>query len=161
MRKRRLLIVLVAVVLIGAFVLTGVAIAGPRGSSTFTLILENSSFTGLARGDLVFTDRFWTEDGTPIEGWGGGSCVNLSPDPEAIDSYLCSAVYELPDGDLTFSFALDFTEMVGDDWEVDIAITGGTGAFRNVRGELILTQNPDNPDQSLGHFHLIGASATY
>ena len=160
MARWKILVLMLAVALFGTFALTGAATAGPRDASTFTLVGENSSFRALDHGDFTFTDRLETLDGIPIDGTGNGKCANLSLDAEAIDSYMCTYILDLPEGLISSSFMLDYTELVGD-WELDIAIDGGTGAFRNARGEMILTPHPENPDLSFLHVCMIGASASY
>ncbi len=78
----------------------------------------------------------------------------------SIDNFMCTYILDLPEGLISSSFMLDYTELVGD-WEVDIAIDGGTRIFRKARGEMILAPHPENPDLSLLRVRLIGASADY
>jgi hypothetical protein len=159
MRRSRLLVLLL-VVLIGAFVLTGVATAGPRQTSTFTLVVYGQVQSEIERG-LVFVDQIETTTGEPVDGWDGGRCINLSPDLEAVDKYMCEMVFRLPEGDLAVSAVIDFNDIVGDDYELAFAVTGGTGAFRNARGEVVLTPYPGDVDRGYVHFRLIGANAGY
>ncbi|MDH3756180.1 MAG: hypothetical protein OEU32_20130, partial [Acidimicrobiia bacterium] len=64
-------------------------------------------------------------------------------------------------GDLTAAAAVDFGTIVGDDWEIVFAVTGGTNAFRNARGEIIVEPGPIDSGGVFVHFRLIGASAAY
>lgn len=104
----------------------------------------------------TFQDAFETTDGEPI-GWGGGQCVNLDADPEAIDS-MCHLVIRLVDGDITAAGPIDMNEF-GDGGSV-FAVTGGTGEFRNIRGEMKVMPSADWSTSRVV-FRVMGAGAGY
>jgi len=161
MKKWKLLAVLLSVTMLGAFATTQVANAGPRDGASFSLVaFPVTEGEPIERG-VTFTDRLETTNGVPIDGWDGGRCINLSPDPEAVDQWMCEMVVRLPDGDLTAAAAVDFGTIVGDDWQIVFAVTGGTNAFRNARGEIIVEPGPVDSGGVLVHFRLRGASSAY
>ena len=64
-----------------------------------------------------------------------GHCTLINP---AVRRFTCTITTSLPDGDITTEGVLIFvpnTTSVG-------AVTGGTGAYRNARGEAKLTLGP-------------------
>ena len=106
----------------------------------------------------TFQDAIETTDGEPIDGWDGGRCVNLDSDPEAIDRYMCELVFRLPDGDITAAGPFDVNEF-GNGGSV-FAVTGGTGAFRNIRGDVTVMPAADFSSSRVV-FRVMGAAAGY
>jgi hypothetical protein len=160
MRSWKLLVLLLAVVLLGTLALTGVATAGPRNSSSFTLVaVVDTTFEPIDRG-ITFTDNFETMTGDPVDGWEGGKCINLTPDPDATDQWTCEMVVQLPEGTLSGVAVVDF-ERVAAGGEVTFGVTGGTGAFRSARGEVGVLPYPGDPNRAYIEFRLVGASASY
>jgi hypothetical protein len=92
---------------------------------------------GPTPGDLyVFEDQiFKTSKSTNAIGTAPGTCVLI--DPAAL-RYQCEITSKLPDGDISSSGILELrvgTVSTG-------AITGGTGRFRNARGQATLELGP-------------------
>jgi hypothetical protein len=93
--------------------------------------------TGPSTGDLyVFEDQIFktTKSTTPI-GTAPGTCVLIAP---AALRYQCEITSKLPDGDISSSGILELrvgTVSTG-------AITGGTGRYRNARGQATLELGP-------------------
>jgi Allene oxide cyclase barrel like domain len=71
----------------------------------------------------VFSSGIYNTAGNRI-GRDGADCVQTNPD----GTFHCVISVVLPDGELTFQGIARGTES-------DFAITGGTGAYRNARGE--------------------------
>ncbi len=142
-------IVALALVL-GLLALSGVASGESRGNPSFTLVAFQEHFGEIERG-ITFLDRLETTDGVAVDGWDGGRCINLDPDSEALTQWMCELVVRLPRGDITAAGPLDFS------FEEDIvfAVTGGTGAFANARGEIEVVDRGDGG--SFIHFWLRGA----
>jgi hypothetical protein len=89
----------------------------------------NSPF---ALGDeIVFHDQLFS-NGTRV-GDDLGSCVIVSPAPELLNN--CTMVIRLPGGDITAQFATSPGPA-----PKPLALTGGTGTYRNVGGEGTLVE---------------------
>jgi hypothetical protein len=153
---KKIVAVLLAVMVLSALAFAGVASAKASkdaGAVSFTLVAHSVTFEAIERG-FTFTDSIETTDGEPVDGWDGGRCLNLNPDPEVITQYLCDIVFDLPEGVITAAGAFDLTAP-----SAVFAVTGGTGAFRNARGEIEVI--PIDETASYAVFRLIGASANY
>ena len=61
----------------------------------------------------------------------------------------CVGTYFLPAGKMTVSGALQFRALY------DMAVTGGTGLYNNVRGTLVVTRRHRNPNTDLLLFRLV------
>ena len=61
----------------------------------------------------------------------------------------CAGTYFLPAGKMTVSGALQFRALY------DMAVTGGTGLYNNVRGTLVVTRRHSNPNTDLLLFRLV------
>lgn len=104
-----------------------------------------------------FQHAFETTDGEPI-GSGGGQCVNLDADPEATDKYTCDLVFRLPEGNITAAGPIAFDEFYAG--QTVFAVAGGTGSFRNIRGEVAVFPSAD-ASHSRAVFRVMGAAAGY
>jgi len=125
--------------------------------ATFTLVAIPETVNVPIERGITFTDRLETTGGAPIEGWDGGRCVNLNPDPEVLSQWMCELVFHLPEGDIVSAGPFDLTGT-----DIVFAVTGGTGAFRNARGEVEVVSVPGAEDEkAFAHFRLLGATANY
>jgi hypothetical protein len=154
----KLLAVLVAAMLVGTFAITAVASGKSSDQATFTLVaIPETQGEPIERG-FTFTDRLETTDGVPIDGWDGGRCINLNPDPEDLSQWMCELVVRLPEGDIAMAGPFD----VSGEADLVFAVTGGTGTFRNARGEVEVVPIPDAEDgRVFAVYRLLGASANY
>ncbi|WP_448627674.1 allene oxide cyclase barrel-like domain-containing protein [Geodermatophilus sp. URMC 64] len=84
--------------------------------------------------EILFRDQLF-QNGARV-GEEVGSCVLVTVTPDVVAD--CSAVIRLPDGDITAQFA----NSPGPDPK-PLALTGGTGAYRNVGGEGTLVEFGD------------------
>jgi hypothetical protein len=82
---------------------------------------------------LVAHDLIFDSNGEQV-GHDGVSCIII--DPGAVEAE-CTATYDLPRGTITTQFLNPPPPVKS------FAVTGGTGTYRNVRGEGVLTENPD------------------
>jgi hypothetical protein len=104
---------------------------------------------GPSMGDqIVSHDVLLDETGKPV-GHDGVSCIVTDPSgPEAE----CTATFAVPGGQVTTQF------LNSPPPEKHAAVTGGTGAYRNARGEAVLVERGD--DTGTVTFHLIGSQAS-
>jgi hypothetical protein len=143
-----------------AVVAGGVGLASASGNTsagrTLHFEVQFSPFFFLDLGDpgpsmgdqIVSHDVLLDETGQQV-GHDGVSCIVTDPSgPEAE----CTATFDLPGGQITTQF------LNSPPPEKHAAITGGTGAYRNARGEAILVERGD--DTGTITFHLIGARAS-
>jgi hypothetical protein len=103
--------------------------------SPFTPVATNNvrdPNSPIALGDeVVFHDQLFA-NGKHV-GDDLGSCVIVSPAPELLNN--CTLVIRLPDGDITGQFAT-----VPGPTPKPLALTGGTGSYRNAGGEGTLVE---------------------
>jgi len=103
--------------------------------SPFTLIEANNvrdPNSPFALGDeIVFRDRLFAN--RKQVGDDAGSCVIVANTPDVVAN--CTAVFRVPGG----TIAAQFVSMPGPAPK-DLALTGGTGAYRNVGGEGTLVE---------------------
>lgn len=156
--KSRLLMVLVLALTLGAVSLVSTAVGGkPHGPKTQIIELTTQTVQeadldlgaeGPSIGDrFVFGDDVF-RDGHKV-GELGGECtvVRFAPDPvpagqEPISATVnCIATVRLPDGQATLQGLVTFSEEAGPSF--DIAITGGTGAYRTAHGQATVTESED------------------
>lgn len=156
-RGWRLFAVLLTLTLLGTSTLAGVASGASQGSGTFTLVaIVDTEFEPIDRG-FTWTDRLETTDGVAVDGWDGGRCMSLVADTEVANRYMCEMVVQLPEGDIVTAGAFD----LGAGEDIVFAVTGGSGSFRNVRGEVEVKPVPDTDDRAFVIFRLRGASVRY
>jgi hypothetical protein len=160
MKTWRLIALVLAVLLIGSFGMAGAAATGNSGGNpSFTLLAEGITANEPIERGFTWTDRVSTLDDEEI-GWDGGRCINLVADPEALDKWMCEMVFHLPDGDITTAAAFDLAAIIAGEVEgIRFAVTGGTGSFRNARGEVEVVGVSET--EALVYFWLRGASANY
>jgi hypothetical protein len=108
--------------------------------SPFSLVAANNvrdPDSPIALGDeLTFHDQLSTK-GRQV-GDDLGSCVIVSVAPEILAN--CTLVIRLPDGNITGQFAA-----IPGPAPKDLALTGGTGTYRNVGGEGNLGDDRERP----------------
>jgi hypothetical protein len=85
-------------------------------------------------GDQVFFDVQLSENGRSV-GHSPHHCTAITA-----NDTLCESVIVLADGEVTLQTALGITNAPP---VVHVAVTGGTGTYRDAQGELTLTANPD------------------
>jgi hypothetical protein len=72
--------------LVSTFAITAVASGRSSDRATFPLLaIPETENVPIERG-FTFTDRLESTDGVSIDGWDGGRCINLNPDPEDLAS---------------------------------------------------------------------------
>src|SRR4051794_17596440 len=103
--------------------------------SPFTLIEANNARepnSPFSLGDeIVFRDRLFSNH--KQVGDDAGNCVIVAISPDVVAN--CTAVFRVPGG----SIAAQFVSIPGPAPK-DLALTGGTGAYRNVGGEATLVE---------------------
>jgi hypothetical protein len=100
---------------------------------------------GLSMGDeIVAHDLIFDSTGKQV-GHDGVSCIVT--DPDAVEAQ-CTATYDLPGGTITTQF-LNAPPPVK-----HFAVTGGSGTYRDVRGQGVLSEHPDQTGTLT--FELIG-----
>lgn len=148
---RRALVVVLAV---GAVALVGAAAAGSSsGSPDITMgkmlhfdvgfspfFLLDLGAKGISKGDeIVSHDRLFDASGKLV-GHDALSCIITDP---TVPESECTATFTLPGGDITTQFLNSPPPTkVG-------AVAGGTGIYRNVRGQFKLVENPSGPTGTL------------
>jgi hypothetical protein len=164
MKPWKLVALVLAVLLVGSFAMAGAAATGkPGGHSSFTLRATTITAGEEIERGYTWTDRVTTIDGKEL-GWDGGRCINLvapvePPGDTPQDKWMCEMVFHLPDGDITSAAAFDLAGIIAGEADIVFAVTGGTGDFRNARGELEVV--PETETEALVHFWLRGARACY
>jgi allene oxide cyclase-like protein len=162
--KSRLFVVFALALTLGVVSLVSTAAGGGTdGSKTLVIDLTTRTVqeadldlgaTGPSIGDrFVFSDDVFR--GGHKVGITGAECiaVRLAPNPvppgqEPTSVTLnCVGTLRLPDGQVTVQGLVTFSEEAGPSF--DIAITGGTGAYRTAHGQVTVTEGEDEdaPDQ--------------
>jgi hypothetical protein len=128
--------------------------AGPVVSSAdpLTVVLRLAQYHDVdvpPRGDSVgdvtaFSDRV-LQDGQQV-GIDGATCTTTNVAHDGSGSVLCVANLFLPPGQISIQGLMTFTAS-GPDKTAAFAITGGTGAYRNARGDALLTNLPNDDIQ--------------
>ena len=101
---------------------------------------------GFSQGDeFILHDLVFTPDGRTQVGHDGGMCVIFDV---AVPEENCTVTYALPHGDITVQFlnSPPATKI--------FAVTGGTGIYRNVRGQGLLVES--GQETATLSFDLIG-----
>jgi hypothetical protein len=94
-------------------------------------------------GDQTFfTDDLLDNQGQEV-GQHSGFCTRLRVLPHAPDLYQCQATFTLPQGTITARGAFNIPSAVGQ-LSGRAAITGGTEAYANARGQISVTTLPGN-----------------
>lgn len=139
MHHRRLLVMTVLVGLVAALLLVAGAASARDGKSGFEIVVYPQGDVLIDQG-WAFQDLMESLDGEAL-GWDGGTCVSVDPDPAVDDMYMCEMVFDFPDGDVVAAGAFSITEYIEGDSV--FAVTGGSGAFRYVRGEVLVIPTAD------------------
>ena len=142
MRMRRVLIVLVAVVclLVGVMAATSAARGNNGGHQFEVLVIPNLDTEVYYDWGWTLFEEITTTDGEHL-GWSGGPCFNLSGDPEVFEHFVCDFGMQFPDGSITVNGDINMDEYIAGDGVM--AVTGGTGAFRHISGEVAIIPEAD------------------
>jgi len=142
MRIRRVLIVLVAVVclLVGVMAAASAARGNNGGHQFEVLVIPNADTEVYYDWGWTLFEELTTTDGEHL-GWSGGPCFNLSGDLEVLENFVCDFGMAFPDGDITVNGAISLAEW--SEGETIMAVTGGTGAFRHISGEVAIIPAED------------------
>jgi Dirigent-like protein len=98
---------------------------------------------GPSVGDTFTFSETVTRDNTEI-GIAGGTCTQIAVSKTS-QSQQCVITAAIPEGQFTIQGIATFSASSPD--AVDYAITGGTGAYRDARGEVTVTQLDDTSDR--------------
>lgn len=167
MRMRRILTFLVAVCLfVGAMATASIArgtdAVAYRASGGVTefevLVIPNLDAEVYYDWGWTLYEELTTTDGEPL-GWSGGPCFNLNPGlgEESMD-FVCDFGMRFPDGDITVNGAISLADYP--EGETAMAVTGGTGKFRHISGEVAIIPEEDFSYSTL-IFRVKHAKATY
>jgi len=152
------LAIAVAAIVVCTFAVAGAASGKSSRQASFTLVaIPETQFVPIERG-YTWTDRLETTKGQPIDGWDGGRCLNLNPDPDDLTQYMCDMVVRLPKGDITATVVIDVVAFEAGEEPILFAVTGGTRAFRNARGTVEVVEFEDGT-RAFAIFRLLGVSA--
>ncbi len=115
-----------------------------NGRRHYTIQTTGRSFVdlppaGSSPGDRVaFDNPLYNRTNTKHLGASQGECAQVGQAPNI---FHCSAVFVLPDGQITTTGIADFAKP-----SPVVAITGGTGAYKTARGQVTFTQTSDTTD---------------
>ncbi len=140
MRMRRILTVLVVVLLlVGVLASTGTA--RQRGWGTFEVkVIPNVETEVIYDWGWTMLEELTSMDGEHL-GHSGGVCFNLSGDPEVFEEFVCDFGMRFPHGDITVNGAINMNEWLEGD--TVMPVTGGTGKFRHIRGQVSIIPAED------------------
>ena len=146
-RKVRLLIGMLLSALIVTAVYSATS-ASASGDGTKTLVLEERDSRetevdvgepGFGAGDqFVFRSKLFKND--ERVGTVGGACTIVGILNETNADVQCVATLRLKHGQITAQGFITFAEETA---PFTVAVTGGTGRYRNAHGEIVITENPD------------------
>ena len=120
--------------------------SGPGASSAdpLTVVLRLAQYHdvdvaphGDSVGDVTAFSELVLQDGRQV-GIDGAICTTTNVAHDGSGSGLCIATLSLPYGQINIQGLMTFTA-AGEDPTAVFAITGGTGAYRNARGDAVLT----------------------
>jgi allene oxide cyclase-like protein len=149
----RMLVVLVVVVTAALLIAVNAVGAGSKAGKSVTVIehattdaTTDTGIPGDTSGDvLTFANEVFDKADKKKVGSDQGSCVRIVPG----ESYECMWTTKLAGGQITVQGPFyDTTNST-------LAITGGTGRYRNARGTMSLTAR-DNGAKYVFAFHVIG-----
>ena len=141
MRMRRILTVLAVVCLIVGVMATAGSARGRHNQNHWeVIVLPNPEAEVNYDWGWTLYEELTTTDGEHL-GWSGGPCFNLNTNPQVFEDFVCTFGMRFPDGDITVNGALNFDEYVVG--ETLVSVTGGTGAFRNITGEVAIIPADD------------------
>ena len=146
MRMRRILTVLaVACLLVGVMATTSAARGNNDVNRWEVLVLVNPETEVYYDWGFTLYEELTTLDGEHL-GWSQGPCFIV--DPDIGENFVCDFGMRFPGGDITVNGAISINEYL--EGETVVPVTGGTGAFRNVSGEVAII-----PDESLTYSTLV------
>lgn len=142
MRMRRILTFLVAVCLFVAITAAASTAQGSGGVTEFeVIVIPNLDTEVYYDWGWTLYEELTTADGEHL-GWSGGPCFNLNPGlGDEFEDFVCDLGMRFPDGDITVNGPIGL-----DDWvagETVMAVTGGTGKFRHISGEVAIIPAED------------------
>ena len=141
MRMRRILAVLAVVFLVVGVMATASTAWGQGGGHEFEVTVHvNPDAEVIYDWGWTMNEELTTTDGEHL-GWSQAACFNLSGDPEIIEEVVCTFGMRFPDGDITVGGALSIAEWFEGDTVVPV--TGGTGMFRHITGEVAIIPADD------------------
>lgn len=155
MRYRFVMTAVLTALVAGVMLTASIATANDRGGG-FEIVVFPVGDVPIDQG-WVFQDRMETLDGEYL-GWDGGPCVSVDADPAVDDRYMCEMVFDFPDGDIVAMGAFSLTEYIEGD--AVFAVVGGSRAFRNVRGEVLVIPAEDFSSAQV-IFRIIGNTVQY
>ncbi len=123
----------------------------PLGEKTLSVVARITQFTPNGSGDAQGNGFTFAQDlyrDGQVVGSGGGTCTitHLETPPGTLQ---CLSTYALPDGDITVQGHAPFAQPPQD---FDLAITGGTGSYKTIRG-YVHGHTVDSTDSQLT-FHI-------
>ena len=127
---------------------------GSRASSAdpLTVVLRLAQYhdvdvapRGDSVGDVTAFSELILQDGRQV-GIDGAICTTTNVAHDRSGSVLCVANLRLPAGQISIQGLMTFTA-TGPDKTAAFAITGGTGTYRNARGDAVLTNLPNDDIQ--------------
>jgi hypothetical protein len=139
MRMRRILTVLAAACLLVGLMATTSAAKGNNDVNRWeVLVLVNPETEVYYDWGFTLYEELTTLDGEHL-GWSQGPCFIV--DPDVGEEFVCDFGMRFPDGDITVNGAISFGEFL--EGETVVPVTGGTGAFRNISGEVAIVPQGD------------------
>ncbi len=125
--------------------------AGPSALSAdpLTVVLRLAQYhdadvapRGDSVGDITAFSDLVLQDGRQV-GTDGAICTTTNVAHDGSGSALCLANLSLPAGQISIQGLMTFTA-AGPDKTAAFAITGGTAAYRNARGDAVVTNLPND-----------------
>ena len=139
MRMRRILTVLaVACLLLGVMASASAAKGNSDVNQWEVIVIANPETEVYYDWGWTLYEELTTTDGEHL-GWSQGPCFNLNP--EIGENFVCNFGMRFPDGDITVNGAMSISEYV--EGETVAPVTGGTGAFSNISGEVAIIPADD------------------
>lgn len=149
---------LLGVMVAGVMATTDEAARANGGVTRFeVIVVANPETEAYYDWGWTLYEEIRTTDGEHL-GLGGGPCFNLSPDSEILEDAVCDLGMRFPDGTITVNGAINLTEWAAG--ETVMAVTGGTGKFAHVSGEVAIIPAEDFT-YSRVIFYLRNAKARY
>lgn len=141
----------IGVVLALAVIALGSSLASGSGSDrTIRLVAQTAQVTevdlgdeGFSQGDqIVFRDHLFR--GGRRAGTGAGTCTAVQAEEGAV-AFHCAGTLSLADGQVTLQGLMSFVE--GEEIPRITAVTGGTGRYRGVGGEMLIETVAEGEDR--------------
>ncbi|HEX5142369.1 MAG TPA: hypothetical protein VFW21_00725 [Mycobacterium sp.] len=108
---------------------------------------------GTGPGDqFIYAGDVFDHAGGRQVGHTAGQCTTFSGNATAAGDVLCTATFVLDRGQITMQGLFDNTALFGRGQTLPWAIVGGTGIYRNARGDGTVQVPPDVPNQTDANF---------